>query len=447
VDQANERRIVIMGAGGRDFHTFLTTMKDDPAVRVVAITAAQSPYINDRRLPASLAGERYPDGIRITDEENLLDILAGENVDEVVFAYSDVTHEFVEEQRRKVEGAGVAFSTFDVDATMVESTKPVVAVTAVRTGCGKSAVSRYVIKALKAHGLKSAAIRHPMPYGDLGKQAVQRFETMEDLTKHECTIEEREEYEPHIAAGSIVFAGVDYEAILREAEKEVDIVLWDGGNNDTPFYRPDVWITLGDPMRPGHEKTYFPGDESWKRSDILVLTKTNSASPEGIAAVEASAAELNPNAKVLRATLPISLSDEDAAKVAGKRVLVVEAGPTVTHGGMKTGAGTIAAERYGAAEIVDPRPWVEGELQSTFDHYPEIGCLLPAMGYSDQQIADLEATINASDVDLVVIGTPLNLGTLIRIDKPYVWATYEAAFEGDSLADAMMGMLTEKGLV
>jgi predicted GTPase len=447
VDQPNERRIVIMGAGGRDFHTFLTTMKNDPAVRVAAITATQIPYISDRRLPASLAGERYPDGIRITDEENLLDVLKEENADEVVFAYSDVSHDYVEEKRKLVEGAGVAFRTFDVDATMVKSTKPVVAVTAVRTGCGKSAVSRYVIKALAAHGLKSAAIRHPMPYGDLGKQAVQRFETMQDLIDHECTIKEREEYEPHIAAGSIVFAGVDYEAIVRKAEEEVDVVLWDGGNNDTPFYKPDVWITLGDPMRPGHEKTYFPGDDSFARSDILVLTKVDSASPEGIAALEASAAELNPNAVLLKASLPISLSDEDAARVKGKRVLVVEDGPTVTHGGMKTGAGTIAAERYGAAEIVDPRPFVKGELQDTFDSYPGIGILLPAMGYSDQQIADLEETINSSDVDLVVIGTPLNLGTLINIDKPYVWATYEAAFDGQDLGEIMMGMLKEKGLV
>jgi len=447
VDQANERRIVIMGAGGRDFHTFLTTMKDDPAVRVVAITATQIPYISDRRLPASLAGERYPDGIRITDEENLLDVLRDEKIDEVVFAYSDVSNDYLEGKRKLVEGAGVAFSTFDVFATMVVSTKPVVAVTAVRTGCGKSAVSRYVMKTLKKNGLKCAAIRHPMPYGDLGKQAVQRFETMQDLTDHECTIEEREEYEPHILAGSIVFAGVDYEAIVREAEKEVDVVIWDGGNNDTPFYKPDVWITLGDPMRAGDEKTYFPAVANFSGADILVLSKVNSATPEGIAAVEASAAEMNPNARVLKASLPISLSEEDAAKVEGKRVLVVEDGPTVTHGGMKTGAGTIAAERYGAAGIVDPRPFVKGELQATFDKYPEIGCLLPAMGYSDGQIADLEATINASDADLVVIGTPLDLGALIRIEKPFVWATYEAAFEGEDLGDVMMAMLREKGLV
>jgi len=330
----------------------------------------------------------------------------------------------------------------------VKSSKPVVAVTAVRTGCGKSAVSRYVIRALGAAGLKSAAIRHPMPYGDLGKQAVQRFEKMEDLTAAECTIEEREEYEPHIAAGSIVFAGVDYEAIVRKAEEEVDVVVWDGGNNDTPFYRPDVWIALGDPMRAGDEKGYFPGTENFSKADVIGRTKGDSATPEGIEAVKASAAELNPDATVLEARLPISLSAEDAAKVQGARVLVVEDGPTVTHGGMKTGAGTIAAERYGAAEIVDPRPFVKGELKTTFEEYPGIGTLLPAMGYSEQQIGDLENTINDPDVDLVVIGTPLNLGELIEIDKPYVWATYEAEFvAARGLDEIMLGLLKEKGLV
>lgn len=442
--ESNERRVLIMGAGGRDFHTFLTMYRDDPAVRVITMTATQIPFIADRTFPASLAGPRYPDGIPIHDESELVDLLKAERIDEVVFAYSDVTHEYVEEKRRLVEGNKVAFRTFDVDGTMVKSTKPVVAVTAVRTGCGKSATSRAVIRTLREAGLKTAAIRHPMPYGDLQKQAVQRFATLKDMDEAECTIEEREEYEPHVAVGSIVFAGVDYEQIVRRAEEEVDVVVWDGGNNDTPFYRPDVWIVLGDPLRPGDELAYFPGSDNFARADIAVLTKMDSATPEGVETVLGNLAAKNPDAKVLKARMPVKLSAGDAEKVKGARVLVVEDGPTVTHGGMKTGAGTIAAGKYGAAEIVDPRPWLQGTLKGVFGKYSGIGALLPAMGYSDEQMADLEATINGSDVDLVVVGTPIDLGRLIRIDKPYVWATYDIEFDGPGLTETMMPLLRER---
>ena len=443
-DEKRVRRVLIMGAGGRDFHTFLTTLKSDPGVHVVAITAAQIPFISDRVFPASLAGPRYPDGIPTPDESELESILRDEKVDEVIFAYSDVSYAYVEEKRKLVEGLGVAFRTFGVEETMVKSVKPVVAVTAVRTGCGKSATSRAVLRTLKAAGFKTAAIRHPMPYGDLGKQAVQRFATLEDMDAAECTIEEREEYEPHVKAGSIVFAGVDYEAILRRAEEEVDVVVWDGGNNDTPFYRPDVWIVLVDPLRPGDELSYFPGRENLRGADIVLFPKMDSATDEGVAAVMASVTAENPGAKILKARMPIRLSAEDAAKVKGARVLVVEDGPTVTHGGMRTGAGTIAAEKYGAKEIVDPRPYLSGTLEGVFEKYPGIGKLLPAMGYSPDQIEDLEATVNASDVDLVVIGTPIDLGRLIRIDKPSVWATYEMEFDGPGLEETMMPLLRER---
>jgi predicted GTPase len=419
--------------------------RDDPDVRVVAITATQIPFISDRRFPASLSGPLYPDGIDICDEEELPGLIRDRDVEEVIFAYSDISLETLEEKRRVVEEAGAAFRTFDVERTMVASTKPVIAVVAVRTGCGKSATSRVVLRCLKDLGLRSAAIRHPMPYGDLGKQAVQRFETLEDLDLHDCTIEEREEYEPHIKAGSIVFAGVDYEAILRKAEEEVDVVLWDGGNNDTPFYRPDLWITLADPLRAGHELAFFPSRANFEGADVILLSKADSATGEQKEAVRQNARELNPSAAVLEARLPVTLSEDDAAKVEGARVLVVEDGPTVTHGGMKTGAGTIVAERYGASEIIDPRPFLKGLLKETFEEYPGIGKLLPAMGYSDGQIQDLEDTINASDADLVVVGTPIDLGSLITIDKPFVWARYEMDVEG--LAERIEAMLREKGVL
>jgi len=430
MNQKHEKRVLIMGAGGRDFHTFLTYLRDDADLRVVGFTATQIPFIADRRFPAALSGPRYPEGLPIFEEEDLLSVIESEKVDEVIFAYSDVSLDYLEEKRALVEQTGASFTTFGVDRTMVESTKPVIAVTAVRTGCGKSAVSRAVVSSLKEMGLRAAAIRHPMPYGNLEKQAVQRFETFEDLVTAECTIEEREEYEPHIMAGSIVFAGVDYEAILRRAEEEVDVVVWDGGNNDTPFYKPDLWLVIADPLRPGDELTYFPGRENFERADVIVVNKVESSTPVGLETVRKNAKQVNPNARVLESKMPVILSADEAAIVKGARVLVVEDGPTVTHGGMQTGAGTIAAQLYGAAEIVDPRPYLKGLLAETFEKYPSIGKLLPAMGYSDQQIADLEATIHASDVDVVIVGTPINLGRLINIDKPHVWARYDVEFAG-----------------
>ncbi len=442
-----EKRILILGAGGRDFHTFLTMYRDDPAVRLVAFTATQIPFITNRTFPASLAGKRYPRGIPIRDEKEFPKIVREEKVDEVILAYSDLPLAYVEAKRKEVEATGAKFATFDVEKTMVKSRKPVIAVTAVRTGCGKSAVSRYVLKKVRECGLRSAAIRHPMPYGNLEKQAVQRFVNFADLDAAECTIEEREEYEPHIAAGSIVFAGVDYQAILRRAEEEVDVVLWDGGNNDTPFYRPDLWVTLADPLRAGDEVGYFPSRANFEGAHVLVLSKVDSATEEGKAKVRANAKALNPNARLFEARMPVTLPPEAAAKVKGARVLVVEDGPTVTHGGMKTGAGTIAAKKYGAKEIVDPRPALKGLLRETFKEYPGIGCLLPAMGYSPGQIKDLEGTINASGADLVVIGTPIDLGRLVRIDKPSVWARYDVEFAGKpDLGDAIEEMLREKGL-
>jgi predicted GTPase len=448
MNQTSAKRVLIMGAGGRDFHTFLTDLRDDADIEVVGFTATQIPFIADRGFPASLSGPRYPEGLPIFEEEDLEKVIESEKVEEVVFAYSDVSLDYFDEKCAQVEKAGARFTTFDVDRTMVESTKPVIAVTAVRTGCGKSAVSRAVVSCLKEKGLRTAAIRHPMPYGNLEKQAVQRFETLEDLDTEECTIEEREEYEPHIMAGSIVFAGVDYESIVRRAEEEVDVVVWDGGNNDSPFYKPDLWIVIADPLRPGDEISYFPGRTNFERANVIVVNKIETATPEGLEIVRKNAHQVNPMARVLESRMPVTLTDEEAAKVKGARVLVIEDGPTVTHGGMQTGAGTIAAEIYGAAEIVEPRPFLTGLLAETFEEYPGIGKLLPAMGYSDQQIADPDATVNASDADLVVVGTPIDLGRLIRIDKPHVWARYDVEFEGKpDLCDVIEELLRDKGLI
>ncbi len=418
-----QRKILIMGAAGKDFHVFNTCYRDKPEFRVVAFTATQIPNIDGRRYPPSLAGAGYPDGIPIEPEEQLAELVKQHGVDEVVFAYSDVSHAYVDERRKIAEGAGAAFSTFDVEATMIASSKPVIAVCAVRTGCGKSQTTRAVMTVLRDKGLKTVAIRHPMPYGDLEKQAVQRFATLEDLKKHDCTIEEMEEYEPHIQNGCIVYAGVDYAAILREAEKEADAILWDGGNNDTPFYKPDLWITVADPHRPGHERDYFPGTTNFERADVIVINKCNTAEEANISAVAVNAAEMNPGAEVLRADSPVTASDPEAIR--GKRVLVVEDGPTLTHGEMKFGAGTVAARACGAAAIVDPRPFVVGDIAETFKKYPDIGEVLPAMGYGEQQMADLAATIDRVDCDVVVIGTPIDLARVVEIKKPTVRVTYD----------------------
>jgi len=429
------KAVVIMGAAGRDFHVFNCCYRDNAEFRVVAFTATQIPHIEDRRYPASLAGDLYPEGISIRPEEELEAILEKEGVDEVVFAYSDVSLEYVDERRQKVEKHGVSFSTFDIDATMIPSSKPVIAITAIRTGCGKSQTSRRVTHILKDLGLTTVAIRHPMPYGDLAKQAVQRFATFDDLDLHECTIEEREEYEPHIRNGVIVYAGIDYGAILAEAEKEADVIVWDGGNNDTPFYKPDLWIAVTDPHRVGHEFKYFPGTANFERADLIVINKIDSADGDSVEAVAANAQRANPNATVVRAKSPLDVPDPGA--IAGKRVLAIEDGPTTTHGGMPFGAGVLAARQNGAAELVDPRPWAVGEIADTFEKYPDTGALLPAMGYGDQQVRDLEVSVNAVDCDLVLVATPIDLTRLIDIDKPHQRIGYRLEEEGEALIEAV----------
>ena len=429
------KNVLIMGAAGKDFHVFNTCYRQDPNFRVVAFTATQIPHISDRRYPASLAGKLYPDGIPIHPEEKLAELVRSLKVDEVVFAYSDVSFAYLDARKQIVEKAGARFSTFDVDKTMLASSKPVIAVCAVRTGSGKSQTSRKVVSLLRERGLKTIVVRHPMPYGDLARQAVQRFATLEDLERHDCTIEEMEEYEPHLRNGAVVYAGVDYAAILERAEKEADVILWDGGNNDTPFYRPNLWIVVADPHRPGHELTYFPGRINFERADLVLINKCNTAKPEDIESIVRNAKKHNPNALVVRAESPVHVPDPDSIK--GKRVLVVEDGPTLTHGDMKYGAGIVAAKKWGAAAIVDPRPHAKGEIADTFSRYPDIGTLLPAMGYGPRQMKDLEATIAATPCDLVLVGTPIDLARVIKIDKPNLRVTYDLDGEGPSFARAI----------
>jgi len=381
---------------------------------------------------------KYPDGIPIHDEKELDSILQNNEIDEVIFAYSDVSNDYVDGKRKQVEGHDVTFSTFDIDATMIASSKPVIAICAIRTGCGKSQTSRRVTHILKDLGKKTVAIRHPMPYGDLAKQAVQRFATFEDLDLHECTIEEREEYEPHIKNGVVVYAGVDYAAILAEAEKEADVIIWDGGNNDTPFYKPDLWITVTDPHRVGHEFEYFPGTVNFERADLILINKVDSATEENIQAIIDNAAKANPDATIVRGNSPLDVPDPEA--IEGKRVLAVEDGPTTTHGGMPFGAGVLAARQNGAAELVDPRPWAAGEIADTFEHYPNTGPLLPAMGYGDAQVRDLESTINAVECDLVLVATPIDLTRILKIDQPYQRIGYRLVEEGEELVNAVRGV-------
>ncbi len=412
----NRIRTIIMGAAGRDFHNFNTFYRDNDQYEVVAFTATQIPNIEGRKYPAELAGKLYPNGIDIYPEDELPKLIKDFKVDEVVFAYSDVPHTYVMHKASQVNALGADFFVMGTKRTQVKSTKPVVAVCAVRTGSGKSQTTRKVAQILMEMGYKVAAIRHPMPYGDLVKQKVQRFATYADLDKHECTIEEREEYEPHIDQGVIVYAGVDYEAILREAEKEVDIVLWDGGNNDFSFYATDLLIVVADPLRPGHEVNYYPGETNVRMADVFVINKVDTANPDDVIAVRESLFALNPTAQVIEAASPIYVDDHDAIR--GKRVLVVEDGPTLTHGGMAFGAGYVAARRYGAAEIVDPRPFAVGSIIDTYKKYPGTGKILPAMGYGEQMVRDLEQTINNADVDMVVIGTPIDLNRIMKINKP-----------------------------
>lgn len=416
-------RTIIMGAAGRDFHNFNTFYRDNEKYDVVAFTATQIPNIEGRKYPHELAGKLYPNGIDIYPESELPELIKKFDVDEVVFSYSDVPYDYVMHKSAMVNALGADFRLMGTKATQVVSTKPVIGICAVRTGCGKSQTTRRVAQILQGMGLKVAAIRHPMPYGDLVKQKVQRFADYEDLNKHECTIEEREEYEPHIDAGVIVFAGVDYEAILREAEKEVDVVLWDGGNNDFPFYKTDMLITVVDPLRPGHELAYYPGEVNTRMANVVVINKVDTANPDDIIKVRDNVHSVNPNAVIIEGASPIYVDDPEAIR--GKRVLVVEDGPTLTHGGMKIGAGWVAARRFGAAEIVDPRPFAVGEILQTYQKYPGTGNILPAMGYGEQQVRDLEATIAASDVDLVVIGTPIDLTRVMKIEKPSQRVRYE----------------------
>jgi predicted GTPase len=416
-------RTLIMGAAGRDFHNFNTFFRDNEDYEVVAFTATQIPNIEGRKYPAELAGKLYPNGIDIYPESDLPDLVKKMNVEEVVFAYSDVPHTYVMHKASQVNMLGADFVLMGSKKTQIKSTKPVVAVCAVRTGSGKSQTTRRVSLILKEMGYKVAAIRHPMPYGDLVKQKVQRFATYADLDKHECTIEEREEYEPHIDNGVIVYAGVDYEAILREAEKEVDIILWDGGNNDFSFYVPDLLIVVADPHRAGHELYYHPGETNVRMADVFVINKVDTANPDDVITVRENIHSLNPDAIVIEGASPIFVDDPEAIR--GKRVLVVEDGPTLTHGGMAYGAGFVAARRFGAAEIVDPRPYAVGSIIDTYRKYPDTGKILPAMGYGDAMVHDLEQTIENADVDLVIIGTPIDLNRIMTINKPTQRVRYE----------------------
>ena len=418
----NRTRVLIMGAAGRDFHNFNVIYRNDPQSKVVAFTATQIPNIEGRLYPPELSGELYPDGIPILDEVDLSRLISEFKVDDVVFAYSDVSHEYVMHKASEVLKCGSNFKLLGGEKTMIKSNKPVIAIGAVRTGSGKSQTTRRVAEVLTYAGVSVAVIRHPMPYGDLTKQKVQRFATIEDLKKHDCTIEEMEEYEPHIDRGSVVFAGIDYKAILNKAEKEADIILWDGGNNDMPFYKPDLFLVIVDPHRPGHELLFYPGESNLLMADVVVINKMDTAEPENIATVKANIASVNPGATIIEAASPVTVEKPDVIK--GKRCLVVEDGPTLTHGGMKFGAGIVAAEKFGATEVVDPRPWITGTIAETFESYPDIGKLLPAMGYGEQQIKDLEATINAADCDVVIIGTPIDLRRLLHIEKPSVRVTY-----------------------
>jgi predicted GTPase len=421
-----KKNVIIIGAAGRDFHNFNTYYRGNELYNVVAFTAAQIPDIDGRKYPAELAGDLYPDGIPIYAEEDLPKLIKELKADDCVFSYSDVTYQKVMAVSAIVNAAGANFVLLGPNDTMVKSTKPVIAVGAVRTGCGKSQTSRRVIELLMEKGLKVVAVRHPMPYGDLVAQKVQRFATVEDLHKHKCTIEEMEEYEPHVVRGNVIYAGVDYEAILRAAEQDpdgCDVVLWDGGNNDFPFYLPDLNMTVVDPHRPGHELKYYPGEVTLRMADVAIINKMDSAAPEAIQQVRENIAKVAPHAIVVDGASPIKV--DDPAVIRGKKVLVVEDGPTLTHGEMKLGAGTVAAMKYGAAEMVDPRPFTVGKLSETFQIYPNIGTLLPAMGYSDQQLKDLETTINNTDCDSVVIGTPIDLNRMIKITKPNTRVYYD----------------------
>jgi predicted GTPase len=433
-------RVVIMGAAGRDFHNFACCFRDNPAYRVVAFTAAQIPYISKRRYPASLAGPLYPRGIPIRPEEELSDLIRRHRVDQVVFAYSDISHEKLMHIASQVLARGADFRFIGPNATMLKSRRPVVSVCAVRTGCGKSQVVRYFCDLLVAKGIRPVVVRHPMPYGNLAEQAVERFSNENDLGRFHCTIEEREEYEHLLAHGAVVYAGVDYRAILSRAEQEARLIIWDGGNNDLPFFRPDLEIVVADPLRPGHETSWYPGEVNLRRASIVVVNKVNAAEPAAVGAVEAAIRSVNPAAAVIRTESRVTAAEGELIR--GKRVLVVEDGPTVTHGSMPSGAGLAAARQYGAHEVIDPRPWAIGSLKETYGRYPHLGPVLPALGYRPEQVAELSATIAAVPCDLILAATPIDLARLVRAATPILRVSYAIAEpEGTPLKDAFLRFL------
>ena len=436
------RRVVILGAAGRDFHNFNTVYRDNPDYQVVAFTATQIPDIAGRRYPAVLAGKLYPKGIPIFDESDLMDLIQREKVDVAVFSYSDVTHATVMHLASLCIAHGCDFELLGADKTMIQSSKPVIGITAVRTGAGKSQTTRFISNILKKLGKKVVAIRHPMPYGDLAKQACQRFANYGDLDQQECTIEEREEYEPHIDNGFVVYAGVDYEQIIRRAEQEADVILWDGGNNDLPFYKSDLHICIADPLRSGHEMAYHPGEANFRMADIILINKCDSAKEADIKAIEANAAKVNPKARVIRANSPVTCDRPELVK--GKRALVIEDGPTLTHGSMSYGAGVVAAKAAGAHEIVDPTPYAVDSIAATYRKYPNARGILPAMGYGEHQVKDLEATIEATPCDVVLSGTPIDLTRVLKVSKPMTRARYDLAEIREGVLEAevrkMLGM-------
>jgi len=433
-------RVLIMGAAGRDFHDFNVVYRADPAVEVVAFTATQIPGIDARRYPTALAGERYPEGIPIVPEADLERIVAEEQVDVVVFSYSDVSHETVMHAASRALASGAEFRLLGPAEMMLASSLPVVAVCAVRTGAGKSQTTRAVAALLAEAGQTPVVVRHPMPYGDLAAQRVQRFANRDDLARHQTTIEEREEYEPHLEAGRVVFAGVDYEAILREAEREADVILWDGGNNDLPFYRPDLHIVVADPLRAGDERRYHPGEANLRMADVVIVNKVDSADQASLEAVLASIAALNPAAEVLTARSDLTL---EGPSVEGKRVVIVEDGPTLTHGGMTYGAGVVAARRFGAAELVDPEPVAVGSIKAVLSRYPDLEPLVPAMGYGETQMRELKETLQRVDADIVLVATPIDLGRLLELDKPVTRVRYELVqVSGRPLREIVQGVLT-----
>jgi len=440
-----KKNVIIIGAAGRDFHNFNTYFRGNELYDVKAFTAAQIPDIDGRKYPTELAGDLYPDGIPIYAEEDLPRLIKELNIDDCVFSYSDLPYDKVMGKSAIVNAAGANFILLGSNDTMIKSTKPLIAVGAIRTGCGKSQTSRRIIELLMEKGLKVVAVRHPMPYGDLVAQKVQRFAEISDLEKHKCTVEEMEEYEPHVVRGNVIYAGVDYEAILRAAEQDpdgCDVVLWDGGNNDFPFYQSDLCVTVVDPHRPGHELSYYPGEVTLRIADVAVINKMDTADAKDIQVVRDNIAKINPNAIVVDGASPIKVDNPEIIR--GKKVLVVEDGPTLTHGEMKLGAGTVAAKKFGAAELVDPRPYTVGKLSETFEIYPNIGTLLPAMGYGEQQLKDLEATINNTDCDAVVIGTPIDLNRIIKIDKPNTRVYYDLQEIGNPDLEEIIDDFTKK---